>query len=98
MKASYVNLPIQPTHGQTTDAVAKRHQLVAGMLATQLDKMFRAGRTHDGKELTDGEVQSALGVLIAGHVGAADKVAVWVHAIELSATLAFTEKQRQAEK
>lgn len=69
-----------------------RHQVVSGLLAVHLDAMLRAARTHDGKPLTDGEVMSAIGIMIAGHVPKPENVNNWVRAIELSATLAYAQK------
>lgn len=77
----------------TTDPVIQRHQRIAAALATSLDMTFRAYRTFDGKELTEGEVMSALGILIGQHCKSSDRVEAWSRAVSLSAVQTHAAKK-----
>lgn len=69
----------------TGEAIAVRHKVVADNVARGLDQALRDCRTHDGKQLTEGEVMSALGYLIGQHCRDADRVKVWCGSIHSTA-------------
>lgn len=62
---------------------------MANELAAHLDRLFRNHRTFDGKELTDGDVISAIGFLFGDHVKTPERLDIWLRDLQLAAVSAL---------
>jgi hypothetical protein len=71
----------------------RRHRFVADKLANELEVRFRDYRTYDGKELTEGEIMSAIGLLIGRHCKNQDRVTSWMSNITVSAVTANNNRE-----
>ena len=75
-------------------AVERRHREVANKLGKELDVFFRDYKTTDGKQLTEGEVMSALGILIGTHCADQGRVTTWMQSITVTAVTANAGKEK----
>lgn len=76
----------------TTEA-ERRHRVIADKLANELDVKFRDYRSYDGKELTEGEIMSAIGLLIGRHCKNQERVTSWMSNITVSAVTANNTRE-----
>lgn len=70
-------------------AANKRTAFVAMTLANHLDMMLLRYKTQDGKVLTEGEVQIALGSLIGSHCKTRERAEEWLRNV---ATMTFHQQ------
>ena len=73
--------------------VERRHRFIANKLSGELDVFFRDYKTYDGKQLTEGEIMSALGILIGTHCVNQDRVTTWMQRITVTSVTANAGKE-----
>lgn len=55
--------------------------------------MFARTKTHDARNFTEGEVMSAIGMLIGNHCESDERVQAWLRAVSASTTITYAAKK-----
>ena len=67
-----------PARGPNTEVYTARQRQVSEKLAADLNRVILNYRTHDKKQLTEGEVIVALGLLVGGYVKSQARATTWM--------------------
>ena len=73
------------TNGVVDEVYTARQRQVSEKLAADLNRLILNYRTHDKKQLTEGEVIVALGLLVGGYVKSQARATTWMQQITMAA-------------
>ena len=68
-----------------SEVYTARQRQVSEKLAADLNRLILNYRTHDKKQLTEGEVIVALGLLVGGYVKSQARATTWMQQITMAA-------------